>query len=92
MSSDTELELQQALLATARWTVKGLAQTEAMLREKPIRAATLGCRTGHSASAELLGLFTGQAFRLFDEVMRKEICRTEGARENLPKMRAVIER
>ena len=39
-----------------------------------------------------MGLFTGQAFRLLDEVMKKEVRRTEGARENLPTMRAVIER
>ena len=33
MNSDTEFELQKAILAMAWWTVKGLAQTEAMLRE-----------------------------------------------------------
>ena len=38
-----------------------------------------------------MSLFTGQAFRLLDETMKKEIRRTDGARENLPKMRAVIE-
>ena len=75
----------------ALWTVKGLAQTEAMLHEKSIRVATLERRTGHSVSAELMSLFTGQAFRLLDETMKKEIRRTDGARENLPKMRAVVE-
>ena len=92
MNTDTEFESQQAILAMARWTVKGLAQTEAMLREKSIRVATLERRTRHSVSTELMGLFTGLAFRLRDDVMKKEICRTEGARDHLPKMRAVIER
>ena len=72
----------------ARWTVKGLAQTEAMLREKSIRVATLERRIGHSVSTELKSLFTGQAFRLLDKTMKKEIRRTEEARENLPKMMA----
>ena len=92
INSDTEFELQQAILAMARWTVKGLAQTEAMLRGKSIRVATLERRTGHFVSAELMGLFMGQASRFLDEVMKKEIRRTESARENLPKMKAVIER
>ena len=50
MNSDTKFKLQQAILAMARSTVKGLAQTEAMLREKSTRVATLKCRTGHSVS------------------------------------------
>ena len=41
INSDTEFELQQAILAMAQWTVEGLAQTEAMLREKSIRVAAL---------------------------------------------------
>ena len=92
MNSDTEFELQQTILAMARWMVKGLAPTEAMIREKSKTVATLERRIGHSVSAELMGLFTGQAFGLLDEVMKKEIRRTEGARENFPKMRVVIKR
>ena len=54
MNSDIEFELQQAILAMARWTVKRLAQTEAM--QKSIRVATLERRTGHSVSAKLMSL------------------------------------
>ena len=79
--SDTEFELWQAILALARWDAKGLAQTEAMLREKSVGVEILESRTGSSVSPELMQLFTGQAFRPPDETMKKEIRRHEGARE-----------
>ena len=56
-----------------------------MLREKTLRAAILDRCTGHPVSAERMQLFTGHAFRLLDETMKKEIRRNEGVRENLPR-------